>query len=53
MSYHQNITRINAVCEALGEMSQSVLFVGGATVSLNMDRPASEVRLAKCFIFIQ
>jgi len=44
MSHHQNITRIKAVCEALGEMSQSVLFVGGATVSLYTDRPATEVR---------
>lgn len=44
MSHHQNITRIKAVCEALGEMTQSVLFVGGATVSLYTDRPASEVR---------
>lgn len=44
MSHHQNITRIKAICEALGEMTQSVLFVGGATVSLYTDRPASEVR---------
>ena len=44
MSHHQNITRIKAVCEALGEMTHSVLFVGGATVSLYTDRPASEVR---------
>ncbi len=44
MSHHQNITRIKAVCEALGEMTQSVLFVGGATVSLYTDRPATEVR---------
>jgi hypothetical protein len=44
MSHHLNLTRIKAVCEALGEMTQSVLFVGGATVSLYTDRPASEVR---------
>jgi hypothetical protein len=44
MSHYQNITRIKAVCEALGEMTHSVLFVGGATVSLYTDRPASEVR---------
>ena len=44
MSHHQNITRIKGVCEALGEMTHSVLFVGGATVSLYTDRPASEVR---------
>lgn len=44
MSHHQNITRIKAVCEALGEMTHSVLFVGGATVSLYTDRPAGEVR---------
>jgi predicted nucleotidyltransferase len=44
MSHHQNISRIKAVCEALGEMTHSVLFVGGATVSLYTDRPASEVR---------
>ncbi|MBU3714940.1 MAG: hypothetical protein FGM46_08325 [Ferruginibacter sp.] len=44
MSHHQNITRIKAVCEALGEMAGSVLFVGGATVSLYTDRPAGEVR---------
>jgi len=44
MSHHQNITRIKVVCEALGEMTHSVLFVGGATVSLYTDRPASEVR---------
>ncbi len=41
MSHHQNITRIKAVCEAMGEMSQSVLFIGGAPFSLYTDRPAS------------
>lgn len=44
MSHHQNITRIKAVYHALGDLGKKVLFVGGATVSLYSDRPASESR---------
>lgn len=34
MNHHQNITRIKAVYNALGPLKGSVVFVGGATVSL-------------------
>lgn len=44
MSHQQNITRIKAVHQALGEMGGRVLFVGGATVSLYTDRPTAESR---------
>ncbi|MBV4359064.1 nucleotidyl transferase AbiEii/AbiGii toxin family protein [Pinibacter aurantiacus] len=44
MSYNENITRIKAVHDALGELKDQVVFVGGATVSLYADRPATESR---------
>lgn len=44
MSHKQNIVRIKAVHQALGDLSNRVLFVGGATVSLYTDRPTGEVR---------
>lgn len=39
MSHHTNITRIKGVHNALGELKNSVAFVGGATVSLYADNP--------------
>jgi predicted nucleotidyltransferase len=44
MSEHENIVRIKAVYDALQELAQEVIFVGGATVSLYADRPAGEIR---------
>jgi predicted nucleotidyltransferase len=44
MSHQTNITRIRAVSNALGELKNQVVFVGGATVSLYADRVAAEVR---------
>jgi predicted nucleotidyltransferase len=44
MSHRENITRIKAVYNALEELAHDVVFVGGATVSLYTDRPATEVR---------
>jgi predicted nucleotidyltransferase len=44
MSHQANITRIRAVSNALGELRNKVVFVGGATVSLYADRYAPEVR---------
>ncbi len=44
MSYQENITRIRAVYNALGDLADEVVFVGGATVSLYADRQTSEVR---------
>lgn len=44
MSGHQNILRIKAVARALKELGNSVVFVGGATVSLYADRETEEVR---------
>lgn len=44
MSHQINITRIKAVSNALGELKNEVVFVGGATVSLYADRIAPEVR---------
>jgi hypothetical protein len=44
LSQSQNIVRIRAVHQALGELSQRVIFVGGATVSLYADRPSVESR---------
>ncbi len=43
MSHQANITRIKAVSNALGTISDRVVFVGGATVSLYADRVAPEV----------
>lgn len=44
MSDHTNIVRIKAVSNALKELRDSVVFVGGATISLYADRPVLEVR---------
>lgn len=44
MSHQNNITRIKAVANALGDLKDKVVFVGGATVSLYADRMAAEVR---------
>lgn len=44
MSQKQNILRIRAVSTALQELGNSVVFVGGATVSLYADRETEEVR---------
>lgn len=45
MSEAANITRIRAVYRALGNLGDSVVFVGGATVSLYKDKPAMETRV--------
>jgi predicted nucleotidyltransferase len=44
MSHHTNIVRIKAVANALTELKEKVVFVGGATISLYPDRPVFEVR---------
>src|SRR4051812_21945692 len=44
MSHRNNLLRIRAVYEALGNLQNEVVFVGGATVSLYADRKAEEVR---------
>ena len=44
MSHRLNITRIKAVNNALGDLKDAVVFVGGATVSLYADRMTEEVR---------
>jgi predicted nucleotidyltransferase len=44
VSHQVNITRIRAVSNALGDLRNDVVFVGGATVSLYADRIAAEVR---------
>ena len=44
MSHQTNITRIRSVSNALGDLRDKVVFVGGATVSLYADRIALEVR---------
>lgn len=44
MSDHINITRIRAVRNALQELREQVVFVGGATVSLYADRRVQEIR---------
>ena len=44
MSNHINITRIKAVNNALRDLRDTVVFVGGSTVSLYADRPVMEVR---------
>ena len=45
MSHHNNITRIKAVSNALGELKDDVVFVGGATISLYADRRFFETRV--------
>jgi predicted nucleotidyltransferase len=44
MSHHTNIVRIKAVANALNDLNEKVVFVGGATISLYPDRPVLEVR---------
>jgi predicted nucleotidyltransferase len=44
MSNLQNVTRIKVVHDALQELAEKVVFVGGAVVSLYADRPAIGVR---------
>lgn len=39
MSHHINLVRIKGVYNALEELNETVAFVGGATVSLYVDRP--------------
>ncbi len=47
MSHEINIDRIKKLHNALGELRNQVVFVGGATVSLYADRAAPEVRETK------
>jgi hypothetical protein len=44
LSYHTNIVRIKAVANALGSLIKKIVFVGGATISLYLDRPVFEIR---------
>jgi hypothetical protein len=44
VSHRLNLIRIKAVYHALEELAEKVVFVGGATVSLYIDRLAEEVR---------
>ena len=44
MSHHINIIRIKAVANALADLKDKVVFIGGATISLYPDRPVIEVR---------
>ena len=44
MSHHTNIVRIKAVANALKDLKEKVVFVGGATISLYPDRSVFEVR---------
>jgi predicted nucleotidyltransferase len=44
MSYSLNLLRIKAVYNALGNLQNEVIFVGGATVALYADRKTEEVR---------
>lgn len=44
MSHRNNLLRIKAVYNALGSLQNRVIFVGGATASLYVDRMAEEVR---------
>jgi predicted nucleotidyltransferase len=39
MSHHVNLVRIRGVYHALAELKETVVFVGGATVSLYADKP--------------
>lgn len=41
MSHRENVVRIKVVYDALEELGREVVFVGGATVSLYADRPAT------------
>lgn len=44
MNHHTNIVRIKAVANALENLKEKVVFVGGATISLYPDRQVFEVR---------
>jgi hypothetical protein len=44
MNHHENLVRIKAVHNALADLKDRVVFVGGATVSLYPDRAALDVR---------
>ena len=44
INHRNNLVRIKAVHNALGDLRDEVVFVGGATVSLYVDRMAEEVR---------
>lgn len=41
MSHHINLVRLRAVANALSELNEKVVFVGGATISLYADDPAA------------
>lgn len=43
MSHHINIVRIKAISNILSALKQDFVFVGGAVVSLYVDRLAEEV----------
>lgn len=44
MSHHTNTVRIKTVANALDNLNEKVVFVGGATISLYPDQPVFEVR---------
>lgn len=44
MNHHINIVRIRAVANALVELKEKVVFVGGATTSLYPDKPVLSIR---------
>ena len=44
INHVQNITRIKAVYNALGELAPTTIFAGGAVVSLYADRPYDDTR---------
>lgn len=44
MNHHHNLVRIKVVANALNDLREKVVFIGGATVSLYPDRPVFEVR---------
>ncbi|MFZ1678725.1 MAG: hypothetical protein WAT91_15695 [Saprospiraceae bacterium] len=44
MNHHANITRIKAVYNALGNLRDNVVFIGGAIISFYPDREVMEVR---------
>jgi hypothetical protein len=43
-SFQANIARIRVVNHALGDLAASVVYIGGAVVSLYSSRPASDIR---------
>lgn len=44
MNHHTNMVRVKAVANALNELNEKVVFVGGATVSLYAERAVFEIR---------